>query len=624
GELTFFLGLQVKQKDDGIFISQDKYVAKILRKFGLTDGKTASTPIDTKKPLLKDPGGKDVDIHIYRSMIGSLMYLTSSRSDIMFAVCACSRFQVTLRVSHLHVVKRIFRYLKGKPHLGLWYLKDSPFNLVAYSDSDYAGASLDRKSTTGGCQFLGYRLISWQCQKQTVVATSSTEAEYVYYVDEKDGIRVTAGDLKLLLTRQSCSSIRDYQAQAEGKEIRKEEEIKAFWFKEGGGRIEAIYADEDVTLVDMETKFDLDAEHQGRIERKDDDNVTAKEVNAVKPTVFDDEEVTMTMAQTLIKMKHEKARILDKQMAKRLHDEEVKQAAAREKPIFEREYNKVQTFLKPDKDEEPIKKRVAEEILLYESFKKLRAEVKVSGSHSTQNSPTDDPKKMFKEDVKNMLQIVPVSEFKVEALQVKYHLIDWEIQFEGSRSYWKIIRVGGITQAYQSFEDMLKDFNKEDLDALWRLAKEKFNTAMPTEDKEKALWVELKRLYEPNAADVFWKLQRYMHDPLTWKLYTNCGVYQVSSTRRHDIFMFTEKDYPLIDVMDAPTIPVSAVENLGDPINIRVDIIHQEPVTTVDFPVAAIEEMSALRFRIGMDEAENASLRGKIKTLKAIETVTRS
>nr|GEV82731.1 hypothetical protein [Tanacetum cinerariifolium] len=158
---------------------QDKYVAEILRKFGLTDGKLASTPIDTEKPLLKDLDGEDVDVHTYRSMIGSLMYLTSSRSDIMFAVCACACFQVTPKASHLHVVKRIFRYLKGKPHLGLWYPKDLPFNLVAYSDSDYAGASLDRKSTNGRCQFLGCRLISWQCKKQTVVATSSTKAEYV-------------------------------------------------------------------------------------------------------------------------------------------------------------------------------------------------------------------------------------------------------------------------------------------------------------------------------------------------------------------------------------------------------------------------------------------------------------
>ncbi|GJR05574.1 uncharacterized mitochondrial protein-like protein [Tanacetum coccineum] len=179
GELTFFLGLQVKQKKDGIFISQDKYVTKILKKFGFTDVKTTSIPIETQKLFLNDEDGEEVDVHLYRSMIGSLMYLTSSRPDIMFTVCACARYQVNQKISHLHAVKRIFGYLKGQPKLGLWYPKDSPFDLVAYTDSDYAGASLDRKSTTGGCQFLGSRLISWQCKKQTVVANSITEAEYV-------------------------------------------------------------------------------------------------------------------------------------------------------------------------------------------------------------------------------------------------------------------------------------------------------------------------------------------------------------------------------------------------------------------------------------------------------------
>ncbi|GKB12291.1 uncharacterized mitochondrial protein-like protein [Tanacetum coccineum] len=161
GELIFFLGLQVKQKDDGIFISQDKYVTEILKKFGFTDVKTTSTPMETQKPLLKDEDGKELDVYLSRLMIGSLMYLTSSKPDIMFAVCACVRYQVNPKVSHLHDVKRIFRYLKGQPKLGLWYLKDYPFNLEAYTDSDYAGASLYRKSTTGGCQFLRSRLISW-------------------------------------------------------------------------------------------------------------------------------------------------------------------------------------------------------------------------------------------------------------------------------------------------------------------------------------------------------------------------------------------------------------------------------------------------------------------------------
>nr|GEX27245.1 hypothetical protein [Tanacetum cinerariifolium] len=155
GELTFFLGLQVKHKEDGIFISQDKYVAKILKKFNFMSVKTASTLIETKKPLVMDEEAADVDIHLYRSMIG------------------------TPKSSHLHVVKRIFRYLKGKPKLGLWYPRESAIDLEAYSDSDYAGANLDKKSTIGGCQFLGRRLISWQCKKQTIIATSTTKAEYV-------------------------------------------------------------------------------------------------------------------------------------------------------------------------------------------------------------------------------------------------------------------------------------------------------------------------------------------------------------------------------------------------------------------------------------------------------------
>ncbi|GJY18921.1 putative ribonuclease H-like domain-containing protein [Tanacetum coccineum] len=148
GELTFFLGLQVKQQPDGIFISQDKYVADILKKFDFLSIR-ATTPIESNKPLVKDEDGVDVDVHVYRSMIGSLMYLTTSRPDIMFAVCACARFQVTPKASHLNAVKRIFRYLKHQPKLGLWYPRDSLFELEAYSNSDYGGASLDRKSTTG-------------------------------------------------------------------------------------------------------------------------------------------------------------------------------------------------------------------------------------------------------------------------------------------------------------------------------------------------------------------------------------------------------------------------------------------------------------------------------------------
>nr|GEY95832.1 retrovirus-related Pol polyprotein from transposon TNT 1-94 [Tanacetum cinerariifolium] len=125
-----------------------KYVADILKKFDFSTVKTASTPMEPNKALIKDAEAEDVDVHVYRSMIGSLMYLTASRPNITFTVCACARFQVTPKISHLHAVKRIFRYLKGQSKLGLWYPKDSPFDLEAYSDSDYAKATLDRKSIT--------------------------------------------------------------------------------------------------------------------------------------------------------------------------------------------------------------------------------------------------------------------------------------------------------------------------------------------------------------------------------------------------------------------------------------------------------------------------------------------
>ncbi|GJQ89925.1 putative ribonuclease H-like domain-containing protein [Tanacetum coccineum] len=171
GEMNFFLGLQVKQLPDGIFISQDKYVKDMLTKFDMESVRTATTPYEAAKTKLKDETDPPVNVHLYRSMIGSLMYLTASRPDIMFAVSACSRHQVTPLTSHLNAVKKIFKYLKGQPKLGLWYPKDSPFQLEAYSDSDYAGSHGDRKSTTDGCQKSG----------QTVNYMAVQEADYCGY-----------------------------------------------------------------------------------------------------------------------------------------------------------------------------------------------------------------------------------------------------------------------------------------------------------------------------------------------------------------------------------------------------------------------------------------------------------
>jgi len=179
GELNFFLGLQIKQLEYGIFFNQSKYIKDMLKKFGLEDSKPIKTPMSTETKLTKDEESESVDSTKYRGMIGSLLYLTASRPDIMFSVCLCARFQEDPKTTHLEAVKRIFRYIKGTTHLGLWYPKGTGIDTIVYADSDHAGDYVDRKSTSGICTFVGHCLTSWFSKKQTALAISTTEAEYV-------------------------------------------------------------------------------------------------------------------------------------------------------------------------------------------------------------------------------------------------------------------------------------------------------------------------------------------------------------------------------------------------------------------------------------------------------------
>ena len=179
GELTYFLGLQIKQTKDGIFVNQAKYTRDLLKRFNMSDAKPLGTPMSPATKLDKDESGKSVDQKLYRGMIGSLLYLTASRPDIMFSVCLCARYQSCPKESHVIAVKRIFRYLVGTCNLGLFYPHDTSFELLGYSDADFAGCRLDRKSTSGTCHFLGNALVSWHSKKQNSVALSTAEAEYV-------------------------------------------------------------------------------------------------------------------------------------------------------------------------------------------------------------------------------------------------------------------------------------------------------------------------------------------------------------------------------------------------------------------------------------------------------------
>nr|GEX55708.1 copia protein [Tanacetum cinerariifolium] len=511
GELTFFLGLQIKQKDDGIFIGQDKYVAKILRKFGFRDVKSASTPIETEKHLLKDPAVlieaqhhisndspqlgvnttrcDEDSIELKELMVFMDVIKRDIRLDDADGVECLPNEEIFAKLAHMsyekpppkltfykaffstqwkflihtlvHMVRNVDSLSKFLMYLQfLQVVINNQVEYLTSHNTKYTSHALTHKVFTNirrvGKGFSGVKtplFASMLVQPQPQAEGEEQEVEMPTYPTppspttspsplqdptptphatppalppQEQPTTTYESSMSLLNTlMETCATLsqkvikleQDKHTQALEiikleKRVKKLEKKKRSKMHPNRGKIKAINADEDITLVDVETQEEIvtmDAELQGRI-NQDDNNAATKDVNATEPTVFDDEEVTMTMAHTLIKLKVEKAKLLDEQMAQRLHDEEVKKA---------------------------------------------------------------------------------------------------------------IIRVGGITKAYQSFEDMLKGFDREDLVSLWSLVKEKFSTIVPSIDKEKALWVELKRLFKPDADDVLWKLQR------------------------HDMFMLTDKDYPL-------------------------------------------------------------------------------
>jgi len=179
GELNFFLGLQIKQTSNGTMIHQHKYILELLKRFNMDSSKPMTTPISPSTKLVAKDGSGSVSEKLYRGIIGSLLYLTASRPDIVFSVGLCARFQASPQEAHLKAAKRILRYLKYTPDLGLWYPKECSFDLVGYTDADYAGFLIDRKSTSGMAHFLGPCLVSWGTKKQHSVALSMAEAEYV-------------------------------------------------------------------------------------------------------------------------------------------------------------------------------------------------------------------------------------------------------------------------------------------------------------------------------------------------------------------------------------------------------------------------------------------------------------
>ncbi|GJX83156.1 hypothetical protein Tco_0332637 [Tanacetum coccineum] len=211
--------------------------------------------------------------------------------------------------------------------------------------------------------------------------------------------------------------------------------------------------------------------------------------------------------------------------------------------IFKKVWDQIHSFVPMDFEEEVQRlKRAGQDVEAKPAKRQRTEEVSESVQEQTDEEPKTD--ELSQEQLNQMVIIVPDEGINVEALQTKYPIIGWEVYSEDTMQFWKIIRVGNHTEVYQVFEDMLKNFDRDDLVKLWSLVQERYNSSGLTEDKEIELWVELKMLFEPNAENLL-ELQKYMHDPLKWWLYDMCAVHHVSTEKGQDIFMLVEKDYPL-------------------------------------------------------------------------------
>ncbi|GJT10689.1 hypothetical protein Tco_0857731 [Tanacetum coccineum] len=496
-----------------------------------------------------------------------IMYLTAFRPDIMFDVCAWARFQVTPKVSHLNAVKRIFRYLKGQPKLGLWYPRYSPFDLKAFFDSDYAGSSLDKKSTTGGCQFLGKRLISWQCKKQSIVANSITEAGYVTatnfygqtyvprshrgiiaqtrskraskhsYDSPLPGGNTPGSDEERLIIKKRLTVFvppTSYDSPLSGGHIPGSDEgmklfkistskrkilDKEYVSKQGrkSGKTKPMFDDSDFAELDVDNAMENvkgDAETQGR-NTAEQITTTGDIVNTVSIDVYTDQEQPSVVIRNVEEEPRRATPVPTVQSQDECKGKMVEPEPTPKNPIknqIQRDAEIAQRFFEEEqaqfkREQRIVRERVAEQevkdaAVVLQEFEDLDLVEGQLRKEKEENKSFEEIQKLYKKEHKWIKDFIPMDsaeggknaasskkrpraeldeesfqmeEVYVEALHVKYPIIDWEVYSEDTRRYWRIIR---------------------------DLVKKRFSTTEPTDDKEKELWVELKRLFKPDNDDI--------------------------------------------------------------------------------------------------------------------------
>ncbi|GJT56376.1 putative ribonuclease H-like domain-containing protein [Tanacetum coccineum] len=595
--------MKIQEKKVNVMIKRRKIMLTALtmliaagtnKKFGFTKVKTASTPIETQKPLLKDEDGEKVDVHMYRSMIGSLMYLTSSRPDIMFAVCAYARYQVNPKISHLHAMKRIFRYLKGQPKLGLWYPKDYPFDLVAYTDSDYAGASLDRKSTTGEAEYVA----ASSCCRQVLWIQN----QLLDYGKAKKSVRLMMEklfgmELELILfwsiiVAKTINGEEQLHALVDGKKIITESSVRRdikLSDEEGGGpgcqetmedtiaqtrfenvskhsndslfaRVAANKENDEVNVIEEVVKvtmFNVNVLNgkevfvAGQNENVVEELVDTAQVSTAATTVtITTKEITLAQALEALKTSKPKVKgvviqepgkstttttISSQQSQDKgkgiMIEEPMKPMKKKDQIMLDEEadlklqaeFDEKERLINVDhqlaerlqaQDEELSN---AEKATLFQQLlEKRRKHFAAKRAEEKRNKPptkAQQKKIMYEEEV--AINAIP--------LAVKSpRIIDYKIHKEGKKSYYQIVRADGKSKMYMIFSQMLKSFDREDLEDLYKLVKAKYGSTRPVESMDYLLWNDMKIMFEPHVEDAIWRNQQG-YKVLEWKLYDSCG-----------------------------------------------------------------------------------------------------
>nr|GEY12797.1 hypothetical protein [Tanacetum cinerariifolium] len=656
---------------------------------------SANTPMDKENPWEKDGPGKDVELHLYRSMIGSLMYLTASRPDIMFAVCACARHQVTPKECHLHAVKRIFRYLKDlltKPfdagsfqYLVVEQVMRSSVrgnNILCTTDfwstvriettnqETKILATVDGKSQTisesllrrhlklrdaegnsslpdaelfENLSLMGYNILpnqritfqkgqfshQWKFLIHTIMQCLSPKS--TGFNEFSSNIATAVSKALSLAADELASLLRDVrQGEAFPTYATKTSGIDGNLYQPAKRKCRAYSRGCSNQRGIIEIREEVGAEKSIELGSNDIEEmvnvlssieaacilisgvatasvspaasvsaagiptvsggfptVSAIFTTAIVATPYSRRPKRITiggaqhMRSPIIGVKYKgKQKVVEFEEITILHaEEELKmmiEGLDRSNEVIAKhlqEYKQVKVDLTVEEKIKLINELVKYQdhhakILKYQAqqskplSKKEQREFYMSILRSHAGWKPKHFRGMALEEIREKFipvwkqledfvpmssknKLVPLEEVYVEALQVKHLIIDWEIHSEGKREYWKIIRLGGHSAVYQFFVNMLKQFDREDLHQLWILVKETFSIRHATKDKEKELWVELKRLFEPDFKDQLWtQNQAFMHDPLDWKLYDTCGVHHVS-TKDQEIFMLVERDYPL-------------------------------------------------------------------------------